>query len=85
MICYPKLIITYFDNCRIKTTGKKYELFDRSNLGANLEHIICNNEKLKENNDEKNHRPDFSGPVFFELRPPGQYDRRRERKISSIK
>jgi hypothetical protein len=54
-------------------------------FGVNLENIIFDNEKLKENNNEKNHHPDFSEPVVFELRPPGQYDRRRERKISSIK
>jgi hypothetical protein len=42
-------------------------------------------EKLKENNNEKIHRPDFSEPVVFELRPPGQFNRRRERKIPSSK
>ena len=51
---------------------------------VNLMHIKFDNEKLKENNIEKKHHPDFSEPVVFKLRSPGQYDRRRERKISSI-
>ena len=47
-----------------------------------LEKIL---EKIKENNNEKNHHSDFSESVVFELRSPGQLNRRRERKIPSSK
>ena len=48
--------------------------------GHDLKYML---KKLKDYNNEKNHHPDFSEPVVFELRTPGQFDRRREREIPS--